>query len=116
MAPAAIRISSPYLLEWRKLRNEELHDLYSSQNIFRVIISRRMRWAEHVALARIGAYRVLVGKPEVRDRLTDLGVHGGIILKLILKKLWDGVHWIDLAENRDRWRAVVKRVMNIQVP
>jgi len=57
-----------------------------------------------------------VGKPEGRDRLTDLGVHGRIILKRILKKSWDGVHWIDLAENRDRWRAFVKRVMNIQVP
>jgi hypothetical protein len=52
--------------EWRKLHNEELHDLYSSQSIIRIIKSRRMRWADHVA--RIGekrnAYRLLVGKPE----------------------------------------------------
>jgi len=52
--------------EWRKLHNEELNDLYCSQNIVRVIKSRRMRWAGHVA--RIGegkdVYRVLVGKPE----------------------------------------------------
>jgi hypothetical protein len=51
---------------WRKLHNEELHDLYCSSNIVRVIKSRRMSWAGHVA--RIGqrrdAYRVLVGKPE----------------------------------------------------
>jgi hypothetical protein len=52
--------------EWRKLRNEELHDLYSSPSIIRIIKSRRMRWAGHVA--RMGekrnAYRLLVGKPE----------------------------------------------------
>jgi hypothetical protein len=53
---------------WRKLHNEELHNLYSSPNIIRVIKSRRMRWAEHEA--RMGekrnAYRILVGKPEVK--------------------------------------------------
>ena len=52
--------------EWRKLHNEELHDLYSSSNIVRVIKSRRMRWAGHVARMgkRRGIDRVLVGKPE----------------------------------------------------
>ena len=52
--------------EWRKLHNEELNDLYCSQNIVRVIKSRRMRWVGHVARMgeRRGVYRVLVGKPE----------------------------------------------------
>jgi hypothetical protein len=52
--------------EWRKLRKEELRDLYSSPSVIRIIKSRRMRWAEHVA--RMGekrnAYRLLVGQPE----------------------------------------------------
>ena len=52
--------------EWSKLHNEELNDLYSSPNIVRVIKSRRMRWAGHVARMweRRGVYRVLVGKPK----------------------------------------------------
>jgi hypothetical protein len=52
--------------EWRKLHKEELNDLYFSPNIIRVIKSKRMKWAEHVARLRegIGAYRILVGRPE----------------------------------------------------
>jgi hypothetical protein len=51
--------------DWRKLHNEELHNLYSSPNIIRKIKSRRMRWAGHVArMAESNAYRILVGKPE----------------------------------------------------
>jgi hypothetical protein len=51
---------------WRKLHNEELHDLYSSSSIIRIIRSRRMKWAGHVARMgeRRNVYRLLVGKPE----------------------------------------------------
>jgi hypothetical protein len=60
--------------EWRKLRNEELNDLYYYPNIIRMIKSRRMRWAGHVA--RIGerryAYRVLVWRPEIRIQFVRL--------------------------------------------
>jgi len=67
----------------RKLHNEELNDLHCSADIIRVIKSRRMRWAGHVA--RIGerksAYRVLMGKLRVRDYLVDSGVDGRIILR-----------------------------------
>jgi len=64
--------------EWRKLHNEELNDLYCSPNIFRVIQSRRMRWAGHVACMgeRRGAYRDLVGKLEGKNHLEDAGVDG----------------------------------------
>jgi len=57
--------------EWRKLHYVELNDLYSSPNIVRVIKSRKMRWAGHVARMeeRRGVYRVLVGKPERKSPL-----------------------------------------------
>ena len=59
--------------EWRKLHNEELNDLYSSSNIVRVIKSRRMRWARHVARMEEGrgVYKVLVGKPEGKETIGE---------------------------------------------
>jgi hypothetical protein len=55
--------------EWRKLHNEELRDLYPSPTIIRIIKSRRMRWAGHVACMgeKRNAYRLLVGKPEGKE-------------------------------------------------
>jgi len=69
--------------EWRKLQNEELNDLYSSPSTVRVIKSRRIRWAGHVARMgeRRGVCRVLVGKMRERDRLGDPGINGRIILR-----------------------------------
>jgi hypothetical protein len=68
---------------WRKLRNDELHNLYSSPNIVRVIKSRRMRWAGHVARMGDGrgVYKVWLGGPKVRDHWEDLGVGGRITLR-----------------------------------
>ena len=82
--------------EWIKLHNEELNDLFSSPNIGRVIKSRRMRRAWHVARMgdRIGVYRVLVGKPEERDHLEDPGLYGRIILSWTSRK-WDGGQGLD---------------------
>jgi hypothetical protein len=59
---------------WRRLHNEEPHDLYTSPNITRMVKSRRMRWVGHVACMgeRRGAYRVLVGKPVGKRQL---GIH-----------------------------------------
>jgi hypothetical protein len=74
--------------DWRKLHNEELNDLYSSPNIVRVIKSRRMRWAGHVACVgeERGVYRVLVGKPEGKSHWGDPGVDGWIILGWIFRR------------------------------
>jgi hypothetical protein len=57
-----------------------------------------------------------VGKPEGRDHWEDQDVGGWIILKMDLRKIgWDGVHWIDMAQERDQWRALVGTVLNIRV-
>ena len=83
--------------EWRRFHNEELNDLYSSPNIVRVIKSRRMRWAVHVARMgeEKGVYRVLLGKPEGRRHWEDLGVDGLIILGWISRR-WDVGIWTGL--------------------
>jgi hypothetical protein len=86
--------------EWRKLHNEELHNLYSSPDMIRQVRSRRMRWAGHVA--RMGedkkVYKVLVGKPEGRDHLEDQGVGGKMGSEWILGRLawgvWIGSSWL----------------------
>jgi transposase len=65
---------------------------------------------------RMDAYRVLVGKPEGRRPLGRPRLRGRIILKGIFEK-WDGcVDWIDLAQDRYRWRAVVKAAKNFRFP
>ena len=80
--------------KWRKLHNKELNDLYSPPSIVRVIKSRRMRWAAHVARMgeRTGVYRVLVGDLRESGHLGDPGVDGRIILRWIFRK------WVVRAE------------------
>ena len=96
--------------EWRKLHNEEPNDLYSSPNIVRVIKSRRMRWAGHVACMgkRRGVYRVLVGKPEGKRPLGRPRRRWENTIEMDLQEVgyW-GMDCIDLAEDRDRWRTLV---------
>jgi hypothetical protein len=79
--------------EWRKLHNEELIDLYSSPNIFRFIIARRIIWSGHIAsMGRVQLYTVfLVGKAGERDQLEDPDIDRMIILQWIFKKLDVGV-------------------------
>jgi hypothetical protein len=105
--------------EWRRLRNEELNDLYSSANIIRVIKSRRMRWAGHVARMgeKRGAYRTLVGRPEGRRPLGRPRRRWEDNIKMDFREVgWVGMNWIELAQDRDRWRALVNAVMNLRVP
>jgi hypothetical protein len=105
--------------EWRRLHNEELNDLYSPPNIIRVITSRRMRWAGHVARMgeKRGAYRILLGRPEGRRPLGRPRRRWEDNIKMGLQDLgWVGMNWIELAQDRDRWRAVVSAVMNLRVP
>jgi hypothetical protein len=102
-----------------KLRNEELHNLYSSPSIIRMIMSRRVRWAGHVA--RMGekrnAYRALVGKPEGKRPLGRRRCRWGDNIKVDLREIgWDGMDWIDLTQDMDQGRALVSTVINLQVP
>jgi hypothetical protein len=97
--------------EWRKLHSEELHNLYSSLDVIRQIKSRRMSWEGHVA--RMGEerklYKVLVGKGEGKSppgrprRRWEDGI------RMDLRDIGLGsMDWIRLAQDRDRWRAVVR--------
>jgi hypothetical protein len=105
--------------EWRKLHNEELRDLYSLPSIIRIIESRRMGWSGHVArmLEKRNAYRLLVGNPEgkrplgrpIRRRVDNIKMDlGGVG--------WGDLSWIGLAQDRNRWRALVNVVMNLRFP
>jgi hypothetical protein len=105
--------------EWRRLHNGELIDLYYSSNIVRVIKSRRMRWAGHVELMRDRrvAYSVLVGKPEGRRPLWRPRRRWKDNIEKDIREVGCGcVDWIWLAQDRDKWRALVSAVMNIRVP
>ena len=105
--------------ELRKLRNEELSDLYSLLNIVRVVKSRRMRWVGHVAHMgeRRGVHRVLVGKPEEKRPLERPRRRWEDNIKMDLQEVGGGCEdWMELAQDSDRWRALVTTVMNFRVP
>jgi hypothetical protein len=101
----------PAIGEWRKPHNEELKDLFSSPNIVRVIKSGRMRWAGHVARMGEGGgvYRVLVGKPEGKRPLKSSRRRWDDNITMELQEVGcGGMGWIELAQDTDRWRALVK--------
>ena len=105
--------------EWRKLHNEELSDLYPLPNIVRVVKSRRMRWAGHVAPMVEGrvVYRVLIGKPEGKKPLGRPRRRWEDNIKLDLEEVGRSCgDWMELAQDRDRWRALVGTVRNLRVP
>jgi len=102
-----------------KLHNEEINDLYCLPNIIGVIISRKIGWAGHVAHMgeKRAAYKVLVGKLE---RKRPLGRPRRRWEDNITRDLQEvgcgGMNWIEMAQDRDRWRALVNVVMNLRVP
>jgi hypothetical protein len=105
--------------ERRKLHNEELNDLYSLPNIVRMVKSRRMRWAGHVARMgeERGVHRVLVGKPEGKSPLGRPRRRWEDNIKLDVEEIGGGRgDWMELAQDRDRWRALVSAVKNLRVP
>ena len=105
--------------EWRRLHNEELYNLYRSHNVVRLIKSRRLRWAGHVARMKEGrsAFKILTGKAtgkrplgrprrgwenNIRMDLEEIGINAG--------------NWVDSAQDRDYWRVLVNAALNPQVP
>jgi hypothetical protein len=103
---------------WRKLDNEELHNLYSSPSIIRMIKSRRMRWAGHVArmAEKRNGYRILVGRSEGKRLLGRQRRWWMDNIKIDLREIgWGGMDWIDLTHDRDRWRALVITEMNLRI-
>jgi hypothetical protein len=105
--------------EWRKLHNEKLNHLYSLPNIVRVVKSRRMKCAGHVA--RMGedrrVHRVLVGKPEGKRPLGRPRRRWEDSIKMDLQEVGGGPgDWMELVQDRDRWWALVGTVRNFRVP
>ena len=99
--------------EWRKLHNEDLNNLYSSSNTVRVIKSRRMRWAGHVACMgeRRGMYRVLVEKPEGKRPLGRPRYRWEDSIRMDLQEVGcECMEWIKVAQDRNSWRAFVNMV------
>ena len=97
----------------------KLNDLYCSPNIVRVIKSRRMRWAGHVARMgeERGVYRVLVGKLEGRRPIGRPRRRWVDNIRMNLQEVGCGyMDWIGMAQDRDRWRTFVSAVMNLRVP
>jgi hypothetical protein len=106
-------------LRWRKLHKEEIHHLYPSPSIIRIIKSKRMKWSGHVA--RMGeqrnVYRLLVGQPEGKRPLGRPRRRSIDNIKMDLLEIGlSVVDWVGLAQDRYRWRALVISVMNLRVP
>ena len=102
--------------DWRGLHNEELYAMHFSPESIRLIKSRRLRWARHVALTgeMKGPCSLLVGKPEGRIILGRAGGTWEDNIKIDIQEVGRG-RGLDLHQDRDRWRAVVNAVMNRRV-
>jgi hypothetical protein len=105
--------------EWRRLHKEELHSLNRSPNIVRVIKSRRLRWAGHVARMEEGrsSFKILTGTPAKKRPLERSRRRWEDNIRSDLKEI--GINrrnWFDSTKDRDYWRALVNAALNLRVP
>jgi len=103
---------------WRRPHNEQLYNLYASQNIIQAMKSRRIGWVGHVACMedRRNACYNLVGKPEGKRPLGRSSRRWEDNIRMDLRKIgWKGVDLMHVAYDRDQWRALVNTVMNLRV-
>ena len=106
--------------EWRRLRNEEIHSLYRSPNIVWVNKSRRLRWADHVARLEAGmsAFKMLTCRPKAREK-RSLGRPRRRWEDNIRNNLrevgFNTRNWVDSAQDREYYRALVNAALNLRV-
>ena len=105
--------------EWRRLHNEGLHSLYCSPNIVRVNKSRRLRWARHVVRMEEGrsAFKILTGKPTGKRPLVRPRRRWEDNIRMNLEEICiNAGNWVDSAQDRNYWRALVNAALNLRVP
>ena len=105
--------------EWRTLHNEEFHSLYRSPYIVRVIKSRRLRWAGHVARMQKGrsSFKILTGKPTGKRTLGRSKCRWEENNRMDLKEIVINTrNWVDSTQVRDYWRALVNAALNLRDP
>jgi hypothetical protein len=105
--------------KWRRLHNEDLHRKYRSINILRAIKSRRLRWAGHVARMEEGrsAFKILLGKLKGRKPLGRPRRRWEDNIRMDLEEIGISVcNWVDSAQDRNYWRALVNEALNLRVP
>ena len=105
--------------DWRRLHNKELHSLYRSTNIVRVIKSRRLRWASHVARITQGrsTFTILIAMSIGRKPLGRPRHRWDDTVRMDLIEIGISMrNWVDLALNRDYWGALVNAALNLWAP
>ena len=104
--------------DWRRLHNEKLPSLHRSPNIVRVNKFRRLRWAGHVARKEEGrsTFKILTSTPAGKRRPLRRPRCRWTILEWILNKCINTRNWVDSAQGRDYWRAVVNAALNLRIP
>jgi hypothetical protein len=104
---------------WRKLHNAELYNLFVSQSIIRMVKTRRMRLAGHVAQMgeKRNGYSILVGKPEGKRELGRPKRRWEDNIRIDLREIGrGGMDWINLAQDRDQWKALVNTILKLWAP